>query len=208
VLKKFLPKEEGFFENFQGLAEQLVKAASQFSRMLTDLENADQYALVISECEAQGDAVVYSTLELLHKTFITPFDRYDIHNLTSGLDDILDAINRSAKRFPMYRFSTVPQEAQALAKLALHATELVKKAVKQLSSLKNDVEILNVCSQLNAVESAADHVLLAGMANLFEQEMDFKQLLKTKELYEHINKVINACQDTGNLIKGIVLEYS
>jgi hypothetical protein len=208
MLKKFLPKEEGFFENFQGLTEQLVKATGHFSRMLSDLDNADQYAAEIAACEARGDAIVYSTLELLHKTFITPFDRYDIHHLTSGLDDILDAVNRSAKRFPMYRFTTIPQEILALGKLACHASELVKKAVGQLSSLKNDVEIINVCGQLNEVESAADHVLLAGVSNLFEQEVDFKHLLKTKELYEQINKVINACQDTGNLIKGIVLEYS
>lgn len=208
MLKKFLPKEEGFFQNFQALTEQLVKATTQFSRMLSDLGNAEQYAAIISECESQGDAIVHSTLELLHKTFITPFDRYDIHHLTSGLDDILDAVNRSAKRFPMYRLSTVPQEILALSKLALHASELVKKAVSQLAHLKDDVEILNVCGQLNEVENAADHVLLAGVANLFEQEMDFKQLLKIKELYEHINKVINACQDTANIIKGIVLEYS
>lgn len=208
MLKKFLPREEGFFESFQALTEQLVKATSHFSSMLGDLENVDRYAAVIAECEARGDAIVYSTLELLHKTFITPFDRYDIHHLTSGLDDILDAVNRSAKRFPMYRLSNIPQEILALGKLAVHASELVKKAVSQLDCLKNDVEILNVCSQLNEVENAADHVLLAGMANLFEQEMDFKQLLKVKELYEHINKVINTCQDTANIIKGIVLEYS
>lgn len=208
MLKKFLPKEEGFFENFQRLTEQMVKATGAFTRMLTDLEHADQYALVISECEAEGDAIVYATLELLHKTFITPFDRYDIHHLTSGLDDILDAINRSAKRFPMYRLAAVPQEILALAKLAAHASELVKKAVGQLAVLKDDVAILNVCSQLNEVENAADHVLLAGVANLFDQEENFKQLLKIKEIYEHVNKVINACQDTANIIKGIVLEYS
>lgn len=208
MLKKFLPKEEGFFENFQKISEQMVKATSFFARMLTDLEHAEQYSSVISECEAQGDAIVHATLELLHKTFITPFDRYDIHHLISGLDDILDATNRSAKRFPMYRLSTVPQEILALAKLASHASELVKKAVGQLSDLKNDVDILNVCSQLNEVENAADHVLLAGVANLFDQEENFKQLLKIKELYEHVNKVINACQDAANIIKGIVLEYS
>lgn len=208
MLKRFLPKEEGFFENFQALTEELVKATSQFSKMLGDLKNAEEYASVISECEAKGDAIVHSTLELLHKTFITPFDRYDIHHLTSGLDDILDAVNRSAKRFPMYRLSAIPPEILALGKLALHASELVKKAVGQLAYLKNDVDILNVCGQLNEVENAADHVLLAGMANLFEQEMNFKQFLKIKEVYEHINKVINICQDTANIIKGIVLEYS
>src|SRR5213596_2990417 len=110
MLKRFLPHEEGFFDLFQKTADILATTAIQFHSMLNDLPHQQQYVDAIAAYEDDADKLAHTTFELLHKTFITPFDRHDIHQLTSGLDDILDDINRCAQRFPIYQLISVPED--------------------------------------------------------------------------------------------------
>src|SRR5580700_8910324 len=118
MLKRFLPKEDGFFQLFQKTADLLVNSTTQFHTMLHNLHQIQQYVDAIAACEDEGDNIAHNTFELLHKTFITPFDRHDIHQLTSGLDDILDLVNRCAQRFPFYELNKVPDEMINLAEIS------------------------------------------------------------------------------------------
>ncbi|EKD72649.1 MAG: hypothetical protein ACD_45C00620G0005 [uncultured bacterium] len=208
MLKRFLPRQDNFFKLFQKTADTLVTATTQFHTMLHNLDKHQDYVDAIASYEQEGDRITHETFELLHKTFITPFDRYDINALTSGLDDILDLINRCAQRFPFYQLKKLPDEIIKLAELSRQASILLNKAVYRLHSLKKSAEILQCCEDINHIESEAHQVVLAGEKHLFLEEKDFKHFFKLKEIYAQTKLVINRCQDVANMIKGIVLEYS
>lgn len=208
MLRRFLPRQEGFFDLFQKTADILATTAIQFHSMVNDLEHQKQYVDAIAAYEDDGDKMAYTTFELLHKTFITPFDRHDIHRLTSGLDDILDYINRCAQRFPYYELKSVPQEMIDLARLSMQASLLLKEAVYRLNSLKKSKEILDFCKGIDQIESEAHQVILRGESDLFKNETDFKHFFKLHDIYIRTKYIINSYQDVANIVKGIVLEYS
>jgi hypothetical protein len=208
MLKRLLPRQENFFQLFQQAADKLVLASTEFSNMLQNLNNQQHYVDLIAQHEEEADRIAHQNFELLHKTFITPFDRYDIHELTSTLDDIIDLINRIAQRFPFYHLKNVPIETIQLSQLSAEATNCLKKAIYCLPSLKNADEIFKQCNEIDNVESKAHRVVLAGEQKLFLEEDNFKQFFKLKEIYGHTKLVINRCQDVANILKGIVLEYS
>lgn len=208
MLKRLLPRQESFFQLFQQAADKLLLASTEFSNLLQNLDNQQHYVDLIATHEEEADKIAHTNFELLHKTFITPFDRHDIHQLTSTLDDIIDLINRIAQRFPFYQLKQVPIECIQLAKLSTQAVDHLNKAIYCLPSLKNSAEIFNQCNAIDKVESQAHQVVLAGERKLFMDEQDFKQFFKLKEIYSHTKLVINRCQDVANILKGIVLEYS
>jgi len=208
MLKRLLPRQENFFMLFQRAADKLVLASTEFTHLLQNLHNQQHYVDAIAKHEEEADLIAHTNFELLHKTFITPFDRHDIHELTSTLDDIIDLINRIAQRFPFYQLASVPKEAIELSELSTEATNYLKKSIYCLHSLKNSTEIFNYCNEIDNVESKAHQVVLAGEKDLFFEENDFKQFFKMKEIYSHIKLVINRCQDVANILKGIILEYS
>jgi len=208
MLKRFLPRQEGFFKLFQKTADTLVTATTEFHTMLHNLDKQQEYVDSIAAHESQADEVTHLTFELLHKTFITPFDRYDIHELTGGLDDVLDLLNRCAQRFPFYQLRSVPDEIIKLAEHSMQASIYLNRAVYRLHSLKQADEILRCCDEIDKIESDAHQIVLAGERKLFLEEKDFKHFFKLKEIYSQTKLVINRCRDVGNMIKGIVLEYS
>ncbi|HVE44448.1 MAG TPA: DUF47 family protein [Gammaproteobacteria bacterium] len=208
MLKRLLPRQEGFFHLFQKAADELVLASTEFTNLLLHLDNQQHYVDAIALHEEEADVIAHRTFELLHRTFVTPFDRHDIHELTSKLDDIIDLINRIAQRFPFYQLQVVPVEAIKLSELSAEATSHLKECIYHLHSLKNSDEIFKFCNEIDRVESQAHQVVLAGEKKLFMEEENFKQFFKMKEIYAHCKLVINRCQDVANIVKGIVLEYS
>jgi len=208
MLKSLLPRQNSFFQLFQQAADKLLLASTEFSNMLQHLDNQQHYVDLIAKHEEEADQIAYTNFELLHKTFITPFDRHDIHQLTSSLDDIIDLINRIAQRFPFYNLQSVPEEAIQLSRLSAEATNYLKQSIYLLHSMKHAPEIFNYCNEIDKVESKAHKVVLAGEKKLFLDEQDFKTFFKLKEIYSHCKLVINRCQDVANILKGIILEYS
>ncbi len=208
MLKRLLPQQTSFFSLFQKTADIIVLAATEFQLLLSDLQNQQRFVDSISEQEKAGDKIAHTTFELLHKTFITPFDRHDIHSLTSKLDDILDLINRCAQRFPIYQLRQIPTEMLELSECSIQCAKSLKKAIYRLHSLNQSDEILEFCAVCDEIESKAHTIVLEGERKLFQEETDFKQFYKLKEIYAQTKMVINYCQDATNQIKGIVLEYS
>lgn len=208
MLKRLLPRQDSFFKLFQQAADKLVLASTEFSSLLEHLDNQQYYVDAIAKHEEEADQIAHANFELLHKTFITPFDRHDIHQLTSTLDDIIDLIHRITQRFPFYQLNEVPEEAIKLSKLSAEATHHLKLSIYCLHSLKNSDAIFKHCNEIDLVERKAHKVVLAGEKKLFMDENDFKQFFKLKEIYAHTKLVINRCQDVANILKGIVLEYS
>ncbi len=208
MLKRFLPQQENFFDLFQQTADTLVESTSHFHNMLCELGRQQEYVDIIAALEMKANDVTRHTFTLLHTTFITPFDRHDIHTLTSGLDDIADLVNRCAQRFPFYNLNTVPQEMVQLAMLSVQATTQLREAINRLHMLRKAPEIVQYCEAIDKVECEAHKAILAGEKRLFAEENDFKQFYKLKEVYTLVRSVVKKCQDVANLIKGIILEYA
>ena len=208
MFKKFLPTEGRFFDLFNASADLIVKGAEEFRAMLGDLEHSELRARAIKRIEHDADTVTHDTVALLHKTFITPLDREDIHELISRMDDILDYIEAASERLYLYNLKSLPPEAIQLADISVKAAKIIKLIVVELEDLKNQKDIIGHCVEINRLENEADHVLRSGLAKLFRDEPDTRQLIMRKEVYELLETVTDRCEDVANIIEGIVLEYS
>jgi uncharacterized protein Yka (UPF0111/DUF47 family) len=142
----------------------------------------------------------------MHKTFITPLDRDEIHHLITGMDDILDLMEDVATCVFLYDVKVVTPDAQKLADICVACTLKVKEAVGMLESMKNADAILRICGDIDRLESEADFVFRSALAKLFREESDAKQILKLKEVYQLLESITDKAEDVANLIEGIVLE--
>lgn len=208
MLKKFIPRQDNFFAYFQKAAHELVAAAKQFVELIQHPSQAGSYVRAIAEHEDTGDSVTRETFDLLHKTFITPFDRNDIHQLTRKLDDILDTINRTAQRIALYQFETLPEGITKIGNLVMLSATSIKDILKQLENLKNAPTIIQLCRSVSQTDGDSEQIMLEGVGRLFAETTDFKYLLKTKEVFEYSKSILRECHDLADIIKGIVLEYS
>ena len=208
MISRFLPKEEGFFELFNESAALTLEAAKNFKNLLNSGANAANIARSIKTAENKADEITHKTMLMLHRTFITPLDREDIHELIKRLDDILDFLDASAQRYVLYELDHAPPEMVQLAEITIASCELVKKCIGGLSNLKNAQDLFETCVQINKLENDADHVLRSAVAGLFKNESDLRRLIKLKEIYELLETVTDRCEDVANLIEGIVLENS
>lgn len=208
MFKSLIPREGKFFELFISSAEQSVKGAKAFRAMLDDLTNAEKHATDIKQIEHRGDEITHMTVELLHKTFITPLGREEIHQLISEMDDVTDLLEDAALRVFQYGLTDATAEAKELADICINTTECIERAVKKLHDLTFTSGILQECVEINRLENKADSVLALAKAKLFKEEQDTRQLIKLKEIYELLETVTDRCEDVANVLEGIVLESS
>lgn len=201
-----MPKEGKFFDLFNEHAELCVKGAKEMVALMTNFDDLEIRVHAIEGIEKQADKVTHATLDALHKTFITPLDRDDIHQLITRMDDILDLLEDAAQTISLYDIKTITQEAKRLAELCLACTEKVKLAVALLHNMDNSREILSICQEIDRLESDADHVMRAAMSKLFREEPDVRNLIKLKAIYELLETVTDRCEDVSNIIEGIIVE--
>jgi hypothetical protein len=149
---------------------------------------------------------LHDTVLLLHKTFITPFDRDDIHRLISRMDDVLDLIQDAAESLALYDIQKVAPEAYHFADLVEICCERVQTATKMLSSMENAQSILMVCQEIDKLESDADRVMRSAISKLFRDESDVRQMIKLRFVCELLESATDKCQDVANVIEGVVLE--
>ncbi|MBI3938419.1 MAG: DUF47 domain-containing protein [Betaproteobacteria bacterium] len=186
----------------------MVQASRELAAMMASLEDSERRAHNIKALEKKGDRITHSTIELVHKTFITPIDRDHIHQLITKMDDILDLIEDASQSIFMYDIRVVTPEASQLAELCVACAEKVKAAVGALSNMENAKAVMEICAEIDWLETQADHVMRAAMAKLFRDEPDVRQLIKLRSIYELLEAVTDVCEDVANLIEGIVLENS
>jgi predicted phosphate transport protein (TIGR00153 family) len=183
-------------------AQHLVDLMQQYG----DASVRQQKIDAIDVAETSADKITHETMSLLHKTFITPFDRDDIHALISRMDDILDLTQDVAESVMLSDLQRVTPEAIQLATLSQMCCERVKAAVGMLQNMENADAILKVCQEIDQLESDADRVMRAAMSKLFRDESDVRQLIKLKAIYELLETITDRCEDVANLIEGVVLE--
>jgi predicted phosphate transport protein (TIGR00153 family) len=203
---RLMPTEGKFFEQFNQHADLCVKGAKEMVALMTDFDDLEKRVHAIESIEKQADRVTHATLDLLHKTFITPLDRDDIHQLITRMDDILDLMEDAAQTVSLYDIKAITPEAKRLAELCLACTEKVRAGVALLHNMDNSQEILGICAEIDRLESDADHVMRAAMSKLFRDEPDVRNLIKLKAIYEILETVTDRCEDVANIIEGIIVE--
>lgn len=203
---RLMPHEGRFFDHFKELAELIVQGSRELQALMTTFDDVERRRFNIETIEKKGDKVTHATVELLHRTFITPLDRNDIHLLITNMDDILDLIEDSAQSISMYDVRAVTPDAARLAEICVGCAEKVQAAVELLPNMQNARKILEVCGDIDKLESEADHVMRTAMAKLFRDEPDVRQLIKLRTVYELLEEMTDRCEDVANIIEGIVLE--
>jgi predicted phosphate transport protein (TIGR00153 family) len=208
MLGRLMPREGKFFDLFNAHAERIVEGSRELAAMIGTFTELDAHAQRIDAAERAADKITHEAIALLHKTFITPFDREQIHGLITNMDDILDTIQDVAESIALYDLKSVTPEARQLAEINHQCCERVKNAVELLTNVKRPEAILKVCEEIDRLESDADRVLRAAVSKLFRNENDIKQLIKLRVIYEQLESITDRCEDVANVVEGIVLENS
>jgi predicted phosphate transport protein (TIGR00153 family) len=200
---RLIPREGKFFELFAELSGNLKEGARLLHHMLENPVDLHMQVEQMQAIEHRGDKATHAIITKLNQTFITPFDREDIHRLASSLDDVLDFMNAAANRLVMYKILQPPPASAELAGLIALQTEELAKGVSLLE--KNGL-VVQHCDEINRLEDVADHVSRAAIADLFENEKDPIQLIKLKELYEVLEVATDKAEDAANVLEAIVLK--
>ena len=207
MLEMLMPRADEFFDDFDAQAKTVVDGARLFYALMTDFTDVKAKVQVIKDAEHRGDDVTHQAFERLHRQFITPFDRSEIHRLLSRIDDILDLTDAAADKLVLYDVTSVPPAARELAAVLVRSAEAVQGAVAMLRDIKHPDRLLAACREIKTLETEADHVANAALARLFKDGTDALTVIKWKDIYELIETATDRCEDVANVIEGVVLEH-
>jgi uncharacterized protein len=211
---KLLPREGNFFEMFNEHGRHIAEGARAFMAMVRYYSDADlraKYAADVDSAEKQADRITADVNRLLHKTFITPIDREQIHGLINAMDDILDLLQDSAEVMQLYDLQHVSEDVLRLGDISARCCERVQHVVSLLPKLSQPAvaeAALKTCEEIDRLESDADRVMRSAMSKLFRDNIEVRELIKLKAVYEHLESISDRCEDVANIIEGIVLENS
>jgi predicted phosphate transport protein (TIGR00153 family) len=203
---RFRPTEGKFFEFFNAHAACMMAASRELELLVDNLDQLEVHKQNVQANEKKADRLTHETMDLLHKTFITPLDRDEIHKLITTMDDILDLMEDVATAVSLYDVRSLTPEASELAHICTACCASVAEAVGMLDDMKRAGAILKACETIDRLESDADRVLRSALSKLFREEEDVKTLIKLKAIYELLEEVTDKCEDVANIIEGIVLE--
>jgi len=201
-----LPKDTVFFDLFEGLSRHAVSSAEHLRQMVRGFPNIESRLQRIREEEHAADQLAHTALDRLDRTFITPFDREDIHELVGGLDDIIDGIDALAKRFPLFHVRSIEPTFVQQADVLVQATVAVDEAVHRLRRSRKLSELSDKLIEIHHKESVGDDNHHAALSHLFDGQTDALDVIKWKELYDYIEDAIDGCEDVGNTLERIVLK--
>src|SRR5688572_27386474 len=201
-----LPKDTVFYDLFERLAKHAVATAEHLRTMGRNFPNFGEELQHIRDEEHAADELAHTALERLDRTFITPFDREDIHTLVGGLDDIVDAIDALAKRMPLFHVKGIPSGFVKQTEVLLAAARAVDEAVSRLRRTRKLSELSDKLIEIHHQESVGDDNHHAAMSELFSGEVEPLEVMKWKELYDYIEEAIDGCEDVGNTLERIVLK--
>jgi uncharacterized protein len=200
--------DRSFYEAFEQHAACTVRAATALVDISKDPGRTAELAKVIQEVESQGDTITHETIAHLHKTWITPLDRVDIHALITALDDVLDLIEAVSERLVLYGDKTYPEFMLTFAEVLMQTVEAMNKAVKLLPQVKQPAEMLELCKQINHLENESDVIYRQALARLFSGEFDALFAMKWRDIIDSLETATDRCEDVANILEGIVLEYA
>jgi predicted phosphate transport protein (TIGR00153 family) len=209
LLEKLMPKSDDFFSDFEAQAATVVEGSKLLKALLDDFTDVPAKVQAIKDVEHRADDITHRAFARLHTQFITPFDRAEIHQLLSRIDDVLDLADAAAERLGLYDIDQVLPDARELASVLVAQAEKMREAVGGLRDMKkNPHVILEACKEINVLENQADTLLRRTMAKLFKRGNDPLTVLKWKEIVDLIETATDRAEDVANVLEGVVLEHA
>ena len=200
--------DRSFYDAFERHASRIAEAGRLITQIVRQPERSVELAKAIKDVENDGDKITHETIARLHKTWITPIDRADIHSLITALDDVLDLIEAVSERVALYEVKDLPEFVVQLADTLQHATVAVDQAIRLLPKVKQPKEMLDLCVEINRLENEADDAYRHGLASLFRGGYDAFDVMKWRDIIDNLESATDRCEDVANILEGIVLEYS
>jgi predicted phosphate transport protein (TIGR00153 family) len=202
---RLIPKEERFFDDFVAMAEQIRLGAALLQEMLAPEQPLWDKADEIKEVEHKCDFITHEVIQRLHKTFVTPLDREDIHSLARSLDDVIDAIDDCASVTRLYQIDRVRPDARDLVRIIVASAEQLVSAMKALGKKQG---ISGCAVEINRLENEADRAHQAALRRLFEEEKDAIAIIKWKEILDFLEVATDRCEDVANVLEGVVVKHA
>ena len=202
---RLIPREESFFDLFEKASNNLVEAGRLLVQTMEHFEKVNENAERMERLEHVGDQITHEIMARLNRTFITPLDREDIHQLASALDDVLDFIEATTERFVLYKIKTVTSFAKEMAEVVAKQVEEIHQMMPRLRHMRQE-EILKHCIEINRLENTGDRLLRNAVVALFDSKSDPLDVMKWRELYELMETANDKSEDVANAIEGIVLK--
>ena len=199
----------GFYDLFEQEAANLVVAAEKLVEFFDNYENVEAKAKELKELEHRGDVITHEIIARLHRTFVTPIDREDITLLVHSMDDVMDFIEAAGRTANLYHIAQPTDRARELARIVEKMAVKLNEVVPRLRRRDQYLWILQQCVEINTLENDADDVQHAALAELFEVcSTDTCQVIKWREIYEHLESATDRGEDVANILEGIVLKHA
>jgi hypothetical protein len=204
VAFRLIPREEKFYADFNALADQLKAGARLLEEMFAPDRPVWDVADRIKEVEHTCDALTHQIIQRLHRTFVTPLDREDIHALARSLDDVIDAIDASATLVRLYRLDRVRYGARELAKIISESTDAVRLAV---GTMEQQTGLMTHAIEIHRLENDADRVHQESVMQLFDEIHDPIAVMKWKETLDFLEQATDRCEDVANVLEGVMVKH-
>lgn len=208
MFSRLLPKKDVFFRHMESCAAKAVEIVAAFKDLVAHLDDAPARVERIRDIEHAADEILHGILLELQRAFVTPLDRNEISTICRRLDDIIDLVEGAAQRFLYYELKSAPPPLRALVETLEAEVNVVQKAVGSLSNLKKAEEIRALLIEIHTLENKADAILRPAIGELFRIHADARDIIKWKEVYEHLETATDRCEDVADQIENILLEYA
>lgn len=208
MFNRWMPKEEDFYSLLEQASDFSIQGASRLCELLEDYTDVELKLQEMKNLEHACDRIVHMTIERLNSTFITPFDREDVHGLIVAVDDVLDATECAAQRMFMYRIKVPTEDAKSMAQIIHKQTLRLHKALQAMRDIRNHNEIMVHCIDVHHLENEADLIMKRAIGRLFDEEKDAIEIIRMRELYENLEDVSDCCEDVANRIQGVVVKMT
>jgi hypothetical protein len=203
-----IPRETKFYDLFEKSAGNLVVAAGKLVDLFDDYRDVEAKVEVIKDLEHEGDTITHEIMQSLHRTFVTPIDREDIALLANSLDDVMDFMEAAARTAFLYRVTRPTDRVRELASIILKVTYKLNEVMPLLRRRDQFKQILKQCVEINSLENEADDVHHAALAELFDNTRDVREIIKWREIYEHMESATDRGEDVANVLEAVVLKHA
>jgi predicted phosphate transport protein (TIGR00153 family) len=203
---RIIPQELVFFDLFARQGDVALRASQELLELLLRFDNLPERAKRVKDIEHEGDEATHAVIEKLNRTFITPIDREDIHELACRMDDIADLIDTAVNRILLYKIEAPIEEAVQLARCLVHATKVIVEMLPAMRNMKNAERVRTLCRDVHTQENEADRIEQTALAALFSGGRDPLYVMKWKNIIEELEAATDRCEDVANVIEGIVLK--
>jgi len=203
---RLIPQEVKFFDMFDQQSAKIVTAAACFKELASTGKFDDEGIAKMRDLEHECDSITHDIIDKLNRTFITPFDREDIHSLAHELDNVVDMLYTTSKRLRLYKLKTVNKELIEFSELIVKSVSALSRGINAMRNHKNPKDIYDACIEVNQVENQGDQLRDAIILNLFDKTRDPIKIIKWKEIFESVETVLDICEDIANLMESILVK--